>query len=200
MSSEPTSPKPLVVVKVGGSLFEWPELKPRLQQFCATLADRSIVLFPGGGKAVDAFRELDRVHALGEELSHWLALRALTVNGHFLADLFGVQLVEGLNAARSSLRRNPIVVLDPFRFARGDEDRPGHLPHNWSATSDSFAARVARIADAERLVLLKSVTIPAGLSWTEASSKGFIDPLFAPTIAGASFTVEAVNLRSPNDK
>jgi aspartokinase-like uncharacterized kinase len=196
MSSEQPTPKPIVVVKVGGSLFDWPELKPRLQQFCGSLADHNIVLIPGGGKTADAIRELDRVHGLGEERSHWLALHALTVNGHFLADLLGVQSVESLNAAWSAFRRNPVVVLDPFRFARGDEDRPDHLPHNWSATSDSLAARVARIADAERLILLKSVTIPDGMDWTEASRQNLVDPLFPQTIAGAEFIVEAVDLRS----
>jgi 5-(aminomethyl)-3-furanmethanol phosphate kinase len=194
------SPKPLVVAKVGGSLFDCPDLKRRVQEFCASLVDRQVVLFPGGGKTAEAIREFDRVHRLGEEKSHWLALRALTVNGHFLSDLLGVQLVEGLNAARSAFRRQPLVVLDPFRFARGDEDRPDHLPHVWSATSDSLAARVARIAGAERLVLLKSVTIPAGMSWTEAGANGLVDPLFSQAIAAAEFLVEAVNLRQSTEQ
>src|SRR5262245_35927124 len=165
------SSAPLVVVKVGGSLFDWPELKSRLREYCATLADCHTILFPGGGMAADAIRELDRVHKLGEERSHWLALRALTINGQFLADLLELQVVEGLNAARSVFRRHPLVVLDAFRFARGDDDRPDHLPYNWSATSDSLAARVARVAQAQHLVLLKSTTLPGGKSWADAGAQ-----------------------------
>src|SRR5260370_31880678 len=92
--------KPLVVVKIGGSLFDWPELKPRLQQYLATLSGTNFILIPGGGHAADAVRELDRVHFLGEDAAHWLALHALTANAPFLAPLLGVQLVAGLSAAR----------------------------------------------------------------------------------------------------
>jgi 5-(aminomethyl)-3-furanmethanol phosphate kinase len=106
-----------------------------------------------------------------------------------------VQVVEGLNAARSAFRRNKITALDPFRFASGDDSRPEHLPHCWDATSDSVAARVAHVAEAERLILLKSATIPPGLSWEDCGKQGFVDRLFAATIAGGKFAVEWVNLR-----
>jgi hypothetical protein len=79
-----------------------------------------------------------------------------------------------------------------YRFAHGDEARPDHLPHTWDATSDSLAARVAKIAPAERLILLKSVDPPA--DW-QSPSAGYVDPLFGATIAGAPLTAEAVNLR-----
>lgn len=184
-----------IVVKIGGSLFDWPELKPRLQQFLASLGERFIILFPGGGRAADVVREFDRIHQFGDEPSHWLALRALTLTGYFLAKLLEVQMVEGLNAARSAFRRTKITVIDPYRFAQGDESRPEHLPHCWDATSDSLAARVAHVAEAERLILLKSTSIPADMSWAECAKKDFVDPFFAPTVAGAKFKVECVNLR-----
>ena len=71
------------------------------------------------------------------------------------------------------------------------------LPHHWSVTSDSIAARVAVAAGAEHLVLLKSVTIPEGMDWEEAAERGFVDEWFARTLrpAGASLKVRAVNLR-----
>ncbi len=186
MSFEPD--RPPIVVKVGGSLFDWPDLKPRLQQFLDSLGERFIIIFPGGGRAADVIREFDRIHQFGDDPSHWLALRALTLTGQFLANLLDVQLVEGLNAARSAFQRIKITVIDPYRFALGDESRPEHLPHCWDATSDSLAARVAHVAEAERLILLKSAPIPAGLSWEECAKKDFVDPFFAPTVAGANST------------
>ena len=148
----PAVPKPVqpwlqppVVAKVGGSLFDWPELKPRLQQYLATLVGSNVILIPGGGKTADAIGDWDRRHGFGEERSHWLALHALSLNAQFLAQLLtGTQVVEGLNAARSAWRRGGVTILDLFRFARGDESRPDHLPHSWAVTSDSLAARVAR--------------------------------------------------------
>lgn len=186
--------KPPVIVKVGGSLYSWPELKPRLREYLATWDGSMVLLVPGGGATANVIRDLDQIHHLGEETSHWLALHALTLNAHWLAGLLGVQVVEGLNAARSAWRRGGVTVLDVYRFARGDESRPDHPPHCWSVTSDSMAARVAAVAEAERLVLLKSTEGPG--DWTEASQAGYVDPFFPSLIPGASFTTEAINLRA----
>src|SRR5438874_10088336 len=75
------------LVKVGGSLYDLPDLADRLRLLLGYMRNRSYVLVPGGGATVDAIRALDSRHNLGEESSHWLALRALTLNGHFLCQL-----------------------------------------------------------------------------------------------------------------
>src|ERR1700737_80612 len=76
-----------VVVKVGGSLFDLPDLGPRLKSWLDELASFAVVLVPGGGPTANVVRELDRHHGLGEETAHWLALQALTFNAAFLAAL-----------------------------------------------------------------------------------------------------------------
>src|SRR5262245_6874589 len=185
---------PPLIVKVSGSLYDWPELGPRLVEFLAAYPDYQAVIIPGGGAFVDAVRAVNKAHTLGDERAHWMALHALTLAGQFLAGLMPeARVVEGLNAARSVWRRGCVTILDMFRFARGDESRPDHLPHQWDATSDSLAARVARVAPAERFVVLKSADPPA--DWKSAAA-GYVDPLFAKTLAGANFPVEAVNLRT----
>src|SRR5262249_51626632 len=75
----------LMAGKVGGSLFDWPELGQRLGQWLDTLSSPTVLLIPGGGAIVEFIRKIDRWHHLGEEKAHWLALRALTINAHFLA-------------------------------------------------------------------------------------------------------------------
>jgi 5-(aminomethyl)-3-furanmethanol phosphate kinase len=188
--------RPAVVVKVGGSLFDWPGLRTQLPLFLAGLSNKTVIVVPGGGKAADAVRDLDHAFELGDAISHWLALRALTLNAHFLAELMpAVRVVEGLNASRSAWRRGGVTIIDPFRFARGDEARPDHLPHTWSATSDSVAARVALVAEAERLVLLKSAMIPAEMDWNEAARAGHVDPEFPKLAARAPFIIDTINLR-----
>ena len=62
---------PPVVVKVGGSLLDWPELNTRLNRFLASHSDRNLILVAGGGPVADVIRVLDRTHELGEEKSHW---------------------------------------------------------------------------------------------------------------------------------
>jgi len=77
----------MIVVKVGGSLFDHPGLGSGLRDFVASLSPAQVLLVPGGGPVADAVRELDRVHGLGEEAAHWLALRALGVTAAFLERL-----------------------------------------------------------------------------------------------------------------
>jgi aspartokinase-like uncharacterized kinase len=185
----------LVVIKVGGSLFDLPDLGPRLRAWLAGLRAAAVLLVPGGGPTADAVRAFDRRHALGEEASHWLALRALTVNAHFLQ-----ALLPGAAVVPQPCERGAPAVLDPWAFARDDEGRPGCLPHCWEVTSDSVAARAAVVARARRLVLLKSVTIPEGLGWDEAGRCGLVDGWFGRVLGQASepLAVCAVNFRHPS--
>ena len=138
-----------------------------------------VVLVPGGGPTADVVRDLDRRHGLGEEASHWLALRALALSAHFLASLLPSACVIGDVAECPrvvSERRLPI--LDVHQFARGDEERDGHVPHRWAVSSDSLAAGRRR-ARARQLVLLKSTSVPEGVDWTEAGRLGLVDEMFA---------------------
>jgi aspartokinase-like uncharacterized kinase len=167
---------PLVVVKVGGSLYDWPELGPCLRAWLAALAPARALLVPGGGPTADAIRALDRHHALSEEAAHWLALQALSLNARFLQAL--------LPGAE---------VVDAHDFARRDEGRPGALPHTWDVTSDSVAARVAQVTGARRLVLLKSTDFPEGIDAREAGRRGLVDAYFAR--AQDEIEVFALNLR-----
>jgi aspartokinase-like uncharacterized kinase len=185
----------LVVVKVGGSLFDLPGLGPRLRAWLAGAGGVDLLLVPGGGPTADVVRELDRRHGLGEEVSHWLALRALSVNALFLQALLpGSRLLHGL-ADQPPGQGGP-AILDPYDFLRGDEGRPGCLPQAWAVTSDAVAARAAVVAGADRLVLLKSVALPEGLTWEEAAERGFVDPTLAAVLRQAPrLQVTAIDLR-----
>jgi aspartokinase-like uncharacterized kinase len=188
-----------VVVKVGGSLFELDELATRLGRFLETLAPQPVVLVPGGGSTANLVRDLDRRHRLGEEASHWLALRALGLNAWFLASVLpsaGPAVVESLADCPPLWRQGQVAILDAHAFARADDGRPDHLPHAWAVTSDSVAARVAVVAGARELVLLKSVTIPEGMDWAEAGRRGLVDRCFAEVVKAApAVTVRAINFR-----
>jgi aspartokinase-like uncharacterized kinase len=179
-----------VVVKVGGSLFAWPELGAKLRAFLASLPAQNVLLIPGGGATADAIRALDRVHQLGEEASHWLALAALSVNARFLQRLLPeAQIV-------AEITDSGVAILDPEPFFHADERRPGHLPHSWQVTSDSLAIRVAALAQARELILLKSID-SAGVDWRAASRAGVVDGYFADALkqAPAEMHVRVVNLR-----
>jgi len=193
--------KPTIVVKVGGSLMDWPELGPRLKDWLSSLSPAQILLIPGGGPTVDVIRDLDRWHRLGEESAHWLALRALTLNAHFLAGIlpsFNPMVVADFQDCKSVWSNLALPVLDPFSFVRIDEGLSNHLPHLWTATSDSLAARVAWRIGAQKLILLKSCSVPQKSDWQ--SEAGLVDPLFSKIIgkaatAGGPLEVRAFNFR-----
>jgi aspartokinase-like uncharacterized kinase len=177
------------VVKVGGSLLDWPELPRRLAE---DLARRQgpFVLIAGGGPAVDFVRTLDRIHGLGEERSHWLALRALDFTAYVLAGMVpDARVIVGLAEANSAGRT---VVLAPRCLLETDE----MVPHSWHATSDSIAAVVAARLGARELVLLKSAPVPPGLNCGDAARLGRVDPLF-PELAHGLSRVVYRNLREP---
>jgi aspartokinase-like uncharacterized kinase len=188
-----------MVVKVGGSLYDLPDLGGRLRRWLEQPPTRQVLLFPGGAAAADAVRGLDRCHGLGEEHAHWLALRALTVNAHFLAALLpGAAVVSDLSVCAGLWQRGLVAVADPYPLALADEGQPGQLPHTWEVTSDTLAGRVALLLGAGELVLLKSVACPAETDWTEAARCGIVDRFFPRLLAAnpAALRVRVVNFRS----
>jgi aspartokinase-like uncharacterized kinase len=184
----------LLVVKVGGSLYDLPDLSARLNDWLAQVEARRTILVPGGGPAADAVRMLDQTHRLGEETSHWLALRALSLNAHFLAQL--VPEAPVLPRLPDDADATGHFILDPLPFFQGDEQHPQRFPHLWTVTSDSLAVRVAMRASADALVLLKSVSWPAAYGWDRAIQDGVVDAFFADALRRApELPVRVVNLR-----
>jgi aspartokinase-like uncharacterized kinase len=181
----------LTVVKVGGSLYDLPDLGSRLRCWLATLDTHQLLLVPGGGITTDVVRELDGVHRLGEEVAHALALRTLTLNAWFLAALLGGD--PPVLAPRPGDRWGGVALLDAWGFCATDRG-PERLPASWEATSDSVAARAAVVLGAGELYLLKSVEVE---DWQDAAARGAIDPVF-PSVLRPGLRVRAVNLRRQN--
>jgi aspartokinase-like uncharacterized kinase len=179
----------VIVVKVGGSLYDHPAFGPGLRDWVRTLRGR-VLIVPGGGGFADTVRALDRTHRLGDEAAHWLALRAAAVAAEFLAGL-----LPGAVVAFHPRSPFDLGVLDPFAFGRLDDSYSGALPHTWAVTTDAVAARAAAVFRTEKLVLLKSVAIPAGTPWEEAAARGWVDPHFPHLVAEHALTVEAVDFR-----
>ncbi|MBX9624649.1 MAG: hypothetical protein K2X82_12650 [Gemmataceae bacterium] len=210
----------MIVMKVGGSLYDHPGLGPGLRAYLAELAPEPVLLVPGGGPFGEAVRQLDAVHGIGEEAAHRIALRSLAAPAAFLRCMLEEPLPpatqetpppiplpyegRGDRRAGSGLVPPPLVgegdrgrglslisVLDTDAFATADPA----LPHSWAVTTDSIAARAAVVYGASRLVLLKSIDIPPGTPWAEAAARGWVDRHFPYVIAGRSILIEPVNFR-----
>jgi hypothetical protein len=140
-------------------------------------------------------RDLDHRHHLGEERAHWLALMALQLNAHFLAHLLPAgKVITSWQNCPACWEEGHLPILDAYSYCLSKTGQPGALPASWSVTSDSIAAQIAQEAGVRQLILLKSVTFPAGMEWCEAGRCGLVDPFFGK-IVNDSLQVSAINFR-----
>lgn len=192
----------LRVVKLGGSLFDLPDLGRRVEIWLAQQDPQPTVLIAGGGIFADAVRKFDWIHELEPRASHQLALQSMSLAAYALASLLpGRELVSGAVGVRSTLERlsaaeeNAYVgVWDGVEYwLRTVEPKLTEAALDWTLTSDSIAAVLARKWNADSLVLAKSCPCPAKPKW-EWSGAGLVDAQFAEHSEG--LVVAWVNLRA----
>lgn len=197
---------PLRVVKIGGSLFDLPQIATRIAAWLATQPAANNVLVVGGGALADAIRAADQTHALGEAVSHQLCLEVLSVTTKLFWALSqnSPLRIDALVASCSELQTTLTnaesdgcrVLFDIGRFAQQEEPlAPGTpLPHSWQVTSDSLAARLATLLRAAELVLLKS-RLTTAFDRSAAVRDGLVDEFF-PQACPPPLPVRIVNLRA----
>ena len=79
----------MIVVKVGGSLYDLPDLGPRLRRFLDGLDDPDRLVVPGGGAAADVVRgrKVSAYPACGPEIT--------TAGGEFVSVPFEAAVTDG---------------------------------------------------------------------------------------------------------
>jgi aspartokinase-like uncharacterized kinase len=186
------------IIKVGGSLLDWPALPQALRSWLDEQPLARNILLCGGGAVVDAVRQTDRNFELGDEAAHWLAIDGLAVTARLLGTILNVPVLTTYDDLTSQRHDKDAgcLVFDPREFLRNRETHlPGpKLPHDWSVTSDSIAARLAVALSADELALLKSSDPPAA-SLAELAATGHVDRCF-PIAARRIRRVRFVNLRN----
>lgn len=195
------------VVKLGGSLLDWPELVPALRRWIADQPLAETILVLGGGDLADVIRRADALHGLGERPAHWLCVQAMRLNATMLAGLLPeARWPCGLESGPLHPPRAGLALLDPEAFLLQADHAPGLAPllETWDVTSDSIAARAAVRLHADELVLLKSAsaaslvpdadTLPPPELAARLVEAGYVDRYFADAMLGLP-QVRYVNLR-----
>jgi aspartokinase-like uncharacterized kinase len=176
----------LSVVKVGGSLFDWPEFASRLQRWLDAVDQSRVVILPGGGKYVDRVRQWQRQHDWTDERAHRRALEMLRLTSRLMKRW----LPEAIwinDPVRITDCASRFIILDCSHWAGQLAD----LPQNWDLTSDSLSAILATQLEAAELVLLKS---RSPIADDPRQDPELVDPLFETY---ATTPVRIVNLRCP---
>ena len=188
-----TSSQAIRVIKLGGSLLDWPELSVRFRRWINLQTPAANVLIVGGGPLVEGLRTIDRAQRLSIEASHWLAIRAMSLTAQIVVELFKeAELIRDL-AQVARAPGGPLQVLDVGPVLQEEQASSSALPFGWDVTSDSIAAHIAKRLVPSELVLLKSAipqSAPSGdIPWAD-----FVDAYFATAAHG--LPVRLVNLRS----
>jgi len=170
------------VIKVGGSLFDWPGLPRALEQWLEEQPPAKNYLIAGGGEWVEALRLAAETFALSETFCHQAAIDLMSTSAIVLRELLRD-------------RRGEFEVVDVREFLDAAHIA---LPASWHVTSDSIAAAIATDLQADELVLLKSTNLDATLPLQEAAARGVVDSYF-PTVAAHIAQVRMVNLRATAD-
>lgn len=196
------------VIKLGGSVLadsHWPE---KFRRWLASQPPACNLLVVGGGELANAIRAADATHRLGDRASHWLAIRAMTIQAEIAATLLPEHA--GMIREPAQLLRLAelgLWIAEPYALLQADERAAdgGTLPHTWDVTSDSIAARLARLMgageassagkSAAELVLIKAAppgTAPGAAHTLDAkalSAAGFVDVHFPLAAAGLCWRI-----------
>jgi aspartokinase-like uncharacterized kinase len=191
--------RPLVVYKLGGSLLDLPDLAGFVRAIIAVRQDAAALVVVGGGAVADVIRDWDRHHHLGDDTSHDFVLQAMRLNEGLLEKLLPeARVVRSARQVEQANAAGETGLLCSHCFL-GWAEATGHpaLPRTWKLTSDSIAAFVAGILNADELVLLKSVPAPNKATFEEAARTGLVDELF-PRFAQSTPRVSWANCRAQN--
>lgn len=197
------SHRSLRIVKLGGSLLDFPELPHAFSQWYRAQRPAQTVVIAGGGAWVESVRETQRRFPLSDAFCHDLSVGLLKTTAQLVASLLrkpcGAQWVGEWEALRDRLDTesafNPLVFAPDGFLMQIEPTMPApRLPRDWRSTSDSIAARLATCLDARELVLLKSCPRPRG-DLHELARVGFVDRVF-PRVARSVRAIRFVNLRA----
>jgi len=179
----------VTILKVGGSLFDLPELSQQLQSIMETQAG-SVLLVGGGGELAEEIRRLDRIHHWPAIVSHRLAMQTLSVSALFLSELVQRPVVRSPQEFQNTVNATRGAVADLSCWPSIES-----LPPGWDLTSDSLAAWLASELTATRLLLLKSADPPGTrTSLQQLADTQLVDPLF-PQYAARLPRIDWINLR-----
>lgn len=182
----------LWVVKLGGSLADWPDLRRWLRLLVEVRAV-DVVLVPGGGPFADQVRAAQARWRFDDVAAHRMAILAMEQYGLMLASMSRGGIAPAATPARmrAVLASGATPVWAPAAMSAADAAGKREVAESWDMTSDSLAAWLAASLRADHLVLVKSARPPGGDLRTLVR-RGLVDRAFPRYAAAGRFGVSVV--------
>ncbi len=169
------------IVKVGGSLFDLPDLSNRLRTWLDTHPATHNILVTGGGDLVEQIRTWHTHQPIDEISAHWLCIDLMDITARLLhSRMPDFPLCADIHVLEKRCAQPGTTIFRAARWLRDIE--PGlsgsKLPVSWQTTSDAIAGRLAIAMEADELVLLKSTMPTKGKGDLKSLAEtGLIDPV-----------------------
>ena len=177
------------VVKIGGSLSHDPALRGWLTEL-ADVGGGRVVIVPGGGDFADKVRQYQAEWRFNDLAAHNMCLLAMTQYALMMQGLLPELVLASSEAkVRRALRDGRVAIWVPTALMRDEPDAMS----NWDTTSDSLAAWLSTVLNAERLIVVKSCPIELGAPIEALASSGIVDRRFLGYVEDANYLVEFFN-------
>lgn len=178
------------IVKLGGSLAQDVRLL-RWLSLAAELGGGRVTVVPGGGSFADAVRASQRHWHFNDLPAHNMAVLAMAQTAYLFHALEPrLALAADEAGIRSTLRAGRPALWLPLMLLR---DAPDALT-TWDVTSDSLALWLARLLNAERLVVVKACEVVPGCTLADLAAQGVLDARFEAWSQDAPFPIEVVDV------
>ncbi len=168
----------MIVVKLGGSLFDYPTLSEWLKILSEDGAGK-VVIVPGGGPFADQVRDAQERWKFNDQQAHQMALHAMDQFGLMLC---GIAKEQGYDLFPVSSRKEIHEILvnkkTPVWLPSKHLKNNTEIPQNWMVTSDSLSAWLANEMKADQLILIKRVEIDNEATIKELEKGNIVDDSF----------------------
>jgi aspartokinase-like uncharacterized kinase len=177
----------MVIVKLGGSLYQATELQHWLTALKKLSQQQNIIIVPGGGPFADQVRNAQQLHGFNDSYAHHMAILAMSQFGILLSGLLPNCLTFSF-PTKHTAADHPLSIWLPDKQLL---DQP-NLAQNWDITSDSLALWLAQQCRADKLTLIKCHPPEQITSIDNLNKKGFIDNAFSTLLSQHPIPTEVI--------
>ena len=184
----------MIVVKLGGSLFDYPKLTDWLKILSEDGAGK-VVIVPGGGPFADQVRDAQKQWKFNDQQAHKMALHAMDQFGLMLV---GVAEEHGYDLISACSKQEIHEILankkTPVWLASKWLENNAEIPQNWTVTSDSLSAWLAKELNADQLTLIKWTRTDLEVSIEELEKNNVVDSSFMNFLKEVGFIISFIRV------